>query len=88
MRHLFLLLITTFSLLTTAHASDFLNSANDLPDDAVVEPMWTADFERPLCPRGYVVAKKYCWSSENLCFEHCGYFCSKVKKPNDPSERH
>lgn len=88
MKKIALLFITTFSLMTSAHALEAFSTTEGLPDNAVIEPLWNAEFERPSCPRGYVVAKRFCWSKENHCFEHCGYFCSKVPKPNDPSERH
>ncbi|WP_347357243.1 hypothetical protein [Bdellovibrio sp.] len=88
MKKMFLLILTSFAIAGTAGAMETYSSAQDLPESASVEPLWNSQFERPSCPKGYVVAKKYCWSKSSHCFEHCGYICSKIPKPNDPSERH
>lgn len=88
MKKMFLLILTSFAIAGNAAAMETYSSAQDIPEDAVVEPVWSTQFERPTCPKGFLVSKKYCWSQSKHCFEHCGYICVKTPKPNDPSERH
>nr|WP_295906091.1 hypothetical protein [uncultured Bdellovibrio sp.] len=89
MKKLALMILMTLSFTSAAFATDTVSSMEQLPANAVIEPlMTTASFERPQCPRGYVVAKKYCWSKEDFCFRHCGYICSKIPPSNDRDSRH
>ncbi|MEK2644655.1 hypothetical protein [Bdellovibrio sp. BCCA] len=88
MKKLALMILMTLSI-SSAFAMDTVSSVDQLPANAVIEPLiTTTSFERPQCPRGYVVAKKYCWSKEDFCFHHCGYICSKIPPSNDRDSRH
>ena len=56
-------------------------TAAELPEGSFVEALFENSSGRPKCPRGYLVAKKYCWSWKRLSFKHCGYFCHKPPPP-------
>lgn len=56
-------------------------SAAELPEGSAIEALFEASSGRPVCPKGYLVAKKYCWSFKRFSFRHCGYFCSKISTP-------
>lgn len=65
----------------TQYSEQMYSSAAELPKGSVIETMFDNSSGRPTCPRGYVVAKKYCWSFKRFSFRHCGYFCNKVEAP-------
>lgn len=57
------------------------SSAAELPEGSAIEALFETSSGRPVCPKGYLVAKKYCWSFKRFSFRHCGYFCSKILPP-------
>lgn len=61
--------------------SEEYSSAAELPEGSAIEALFETASGRPVCPKGYLVAKKYCWSFKRFSFRHCGYFCSKIQPP-------
>lgn len=56
-------------------------TAADLPPGSIIDALVENASGRPRCPRGQLVAKKYCWSWKRFSFKHCGYFCHKPPPP-------
>ena len=68
----------------TAHAiieENTYRTTDELPASSAIEGLWDIGTSKMSCPRGYVVAKKYCWDYSQKVFTPCGVFCSKLPNP-------
>lgn len=78
MKRELLIFAAFFFLIGTAHALESNDAVQNLQEPVAVEPLWSENYEKPSCPKGFVLAKKFCWSREKNRYELCGYICSKL----------
>lgn len=62
-------------------SEEMYSSAAELPEGSVIDTLVESYSGRPSCSKGFLVAKKYCWSWKRFNFRRCGYFCKPIPEP-------
>lgn len=90
MKKVFLFFIASLSLTafaqTTEISSQQLSSA--LGENAVLEPIWSADFPDPSCPEGFTAIRKFCFEPRTRTIRSCGFICTQPPRDVPPVPTH